>query len=161
MFRIQAGYKGEMEVGVSADEARRFFGEPRNFVEMMPGIESIEAQADGTRLWTILTEVPMVGAVRQVFPVRLTEDGDKLVEWSPANVEQGNLLRYAAHFTAVAENRTAVRIEQTIEIRRASAKELHTFAGWVGEERISKEMQRGVTAMMDSFMKRVRVKLNG
>ena len=161
MFRIQAGYKGEMEVGVSADEARRFFSEPRNFVEMMPGIESIEAQADGTRLWTIRADVPMMGAMRQVFPVRLTEDTDQLVEWSPANVEQGNLLRYTAHFTTLEEKRTRVRIEQTVETRRANAKELHTFAGWVGEERISKEMQRGVTAMMNAFMRRVESKLGG
>ncbi len=161
MFRIQAGYKGEMEIGVSPDEARGFFNEPRNFVETMPGVESIEAQADGTRLWTIRADVPMMGAMRQVFPVRLTEDTDKLVEWSPANVEQGNLLRYAANFTPLDEKRTRVRIEQTVEIRRADAKELHTFAGWVGEERISKEMQKGVTAMMNAFMRRVQTKFGG
>ncbi len=161
MFRIQATYKGNIEVNVGIEKARSFFSDSRNFVELMPGVDAIETRTDGTRAWTIRADVPMIGAMRQVFPVRLAEDKETLIEWIPATNEQGNLMRYSAKFAPIDANRTSITLEQQVEIRRENANELHTFAGWVGEARISKEMQRGVTAMMESFMKNTRAKLNG
>lgn len=159
LFRVTADYDGQIEVGVGKEEARAFFNEPRNFVELMPGAEAIDALADGRRRWTIRADVPLIGAMRQQFVVAETENTLDRIEWSPAPGETGNLLRYTAEFTAQGERRTLVRIRQKVEVRRERASELHMMAGWVGEERISREMQRGVTAMMKIFLQKAQAQL--
>ncbi|MBA2339795.1 MAG: hypothetical protein H0V88_05330, partial [Pyrinomonadaceae bacterium] len=73
--------------------------------------------------------------------------------------EKQNLLRYSAEFEPINGERTRVRVVQDVELRRENAKELHTFAGWIGEKRISDEMQKGVGAMMRKFLQKAQAKL--
>ncbi len=161
MFRITADYDEQFEVGADAKAAREFFDELRNFVELMPGVEAIDALADGRRQWTIRADVPVIGSIRQDFVVAETENTDARIEWSPAPGEAGNLLRYTADFTPQSATRTGVRIRLKVEVRREKASELHLMAGWIGEARISKEMQRGVTAMMQAFVQKAKERLRG
>lgn len=160
MFKVQAGYKSKIEVAANLETAREFFSNVRNYLELMPGVEAIETLADNSRRWTIRADVPMIGAMRQNFIVTLAEDSERLIEWTPAPNADGNLMRYAAKLTAIDDNRTEVFMELQTDVRRASAKDLHTFASWVGEARISKEMQRGVDAMMNEFMRRAKQALS-
>ncbi len=138
--------------------ARAFFGDLRNFVELMPGVESIKAEAGGVVRWLIRAEVPVVGALRQAFAVAQTEDRPERIEWSPAPHERGNFLRYVAQFEQRGA-RVLVKIAQRVELRRQHARELHLLAGLVGESRLSAEMQKSVTEMMRTFLQRARVKL--
>ena len=161
MFRITANFDSQIEVGASVEAARAFFNDPRNFVELMPGVDSINTLADAHRRWTISAPVPVLGSMRQSFVVAETENTEARVEWSPAPGETGNLLRYSAEFTAQGETRTLIRLRQKVEVRRERAKDLHALAGWVGEERISKEMNRGVTAMMNAFLQSAKKRLGG
>ncbi len=161
MFRITSEYDDQIEVGVGAEDARAFFNDARTFMELMPGVEAIEQLPDGQRRWTISAAVPLIGSMRQTFLVAETENEPARVEWSPAPGEAGNLMRYSADFTPQGEGRTVARIRLKVEVRREKATELHMMAGWVGEERISKEMQRGVTAMMAAFLQQSKKRLGG
>ena len=158
MFQIKAAYDEQLEVAASVERAREFFSDWRNFVELMPGVESIRAEASGVMRWLIRADVPVIGAIRQAFSVRQTEDSPQRIEWSPATTAGGNLLRYAAAFEERGA-RTVVRIMQRVELRRRRATELHLLAGLVGESRLSAEMQKGVATMMRAFLQRARAKL--
>lgn len=158
MFRIKAEYSEQVEVKTTLDRAREFFGEMRNFVDLMPGIEAITNEANGIKRWLVRAEVPMLGPMRAGFAVELTEDLPHRIEWSPAHSESKNYLRYAAVF----EERGAavlVRIVQRVEMRRKHAKELHLMAGLIGENRISAEMEKRVGEMIRTFIQRARTKL--
>jgi carbon monoxide dehydrogenase subunit G len=160
VFRIKAEYSEQVEVKTSMERAREFFGELRNFVDLMPGIEAITNEANGIKRWLVRAEVPTLGPMRAGFAVELTEDLPNRIEWSPAQSESKNYLRYAAIF----EERgaaTLVRIVQRVEMRRKHAKELHLLAGLVGENRISAEMEKRVTEMIKTFVQRARIKLEG
>ncbi|MBA2502011.1 MAG: SRPBCC family protein [Pyrinomonadaceae bacterium] len=159
MFQIKAGFDDQIEVKATPEKAREFFNDTRNFLELMPGVESITEEAGGARRWTIAAPVPVIGSMSASFLVRQTEDSPQLIEWSPAPNEKQNLLRYSAEFESVDKGRTRVRIVQDVELRRESAKELHTFAGWIGEKRISDEMQKGIEKMMRAFLQRAQEKL--
>lgn len=159
MFRIKAEYTEQLELNTSLDQAREFFGELKNFVDLMPGIESIKSEATGVVRWIVRTEVPVIGAMRANFAVELTEDTPDRIEWSPASSEKKNYLRYAASFVERSATSTLVRITQHVELRRAQAKELHLLAGLVGENRISNEMQKRVGEMMKTFIQRAKKKL--
>ncbi|HYX41357.1 MAG TPA: hypothetical protein VE821_06655, partial [Pyrinomonadaceae bacterium] len=63
MFQIKAGYDEQLEIRTTLDEARSFFGDLRNFAELMPGVESIKAEAGGVVRWLIRAEVPIIGAI--------------------------------------------------------------------------------------------------
>ena len=158
MFRIKANYKEQIEVKATVERARAFFGELRNFAELMPGIESIKTEANGLCRWTIRAEVPLLGAMRAAFSVQLTDDRPEKIEWSPAANEKSNFMRYAAAFEERGA-RTLVRIAQHVELRRQHAKELHMLAGLIGEHRISLEMEKRVTEMIRTFLQRARAKL--
>ncbi len=158
MFRIKAGYKEQIEVKTSLERAREFFGELGNFVELMPGIESITTDAGGVRRWTIRADVPILGAMRAAFAVQQTDDRPDKIEWSPAASEKNNFMRYVAVFEERGA-RTLVRIAQHVEMRRQHAKELHMLAGLIGEGRISAEMEKRVSEMIRTFLERARVKL--
>ena len=158
MFQVKAGFDEQFEVGATLERARAFFADLRNFAELMPGVENIRQEANGAARWLIRADVPVLGAVRHAFPVRLTEDTPRRIEWSPAAGERDNFLRYAAAFEERGA-RVLVRIVQRVELRRAAARDLHVLAGLVGERRLSAELQRGVTEMMRTFVERARARL--
>ena len=159
MFRIKAEHTEQLELNISIERAREFFGELKNFVDLMPGIESIKSEATGVVRWIVRTEVPVIGSMRANFAVEQTDDSPFRIEWSPAGSEKKNYLRYAASFVERSATTTMVKISQHIELRRSQAKELHFLAGWLGEHRISKEMQKRVSEMTRTFIQRARKKL--
>ena len=158
MFRIKASYADQMELRTTVERAREFFGELRNFADLMPGIEGIRKEAGGIMRWMVRAEVPIIGAVHAAFAVEKTEDTPDRLEWSPAPSEMKNYLRYAAVFEERG-HKVLIRIVQHVELRRKHAKDLHRLAILVGEGRISAEMQKRVREMIKTFLERARVKL--
>jgi hypothetical protein len=160
MFRIKASYADQMELRTTVERAREFFGELRNFADLMPGIEGIRKEAGGIMRWMVRAEVPIIGPVHATFTVEKTEDSPERLEWSPAQSEMKNYLRYAAAFEERGQ-KVLIKIVQHVELRRKHAKELHRFAMLVGESAISAEMQKRVREMIKIFLERARVKLEG
>lgn len=158
MFRIKASYSDQMELRTTLERAREFFGELRNFADLMPGIEGIRKEAGGIMRWMVRAEVPVIGAVHANFTVEKTEDSPERLEWSPARSETKNYLRYAAAFEERG-HKVLIKIVQHVELRRHHAKDLHRLAILVGEGRISNEMQKRVREMIKTFLERARVKL--
>jgi carbon monoxide dehydrogenase subunit G len=160
VFQIKAGFDEQLEVKTTLERAREFFGDLRNFAELMPGVESIKHEANGVVQWLIRAEIPVIGSVRHAFAVEQTDDRPERIEWSPSAHERGNFLRYAAAFEQQGA-RVLVRVVQRVELRRQNARELHTLGGLVGEHRLSAEMQKGVSQMMRTFLQRARARLEG
>jgi carbon monoxide dehydrogenase subunit G len=160
MFQIKAAFSEQVEWGTSAQAAREFFDDLKNFAELMPGVERITSEAGGVARWVIRAEVPVVGSIRQAFAVSKSLDEPGRIEWSPVAGESKNFLRYAASFEGRGAT-TRIRIEQRVELRRGSARELHLLAGLAGESRLSAALQKGVTDMLKSFLQRARARLEG
>ncbi len=159
MFTIHTDYSDKFEVKTSAKRVRDFFSDIRNFIELMPNVESIAQNADGTMRWIIRADIPLVGAMRQAFNVELSESSDERIEWIPRRGETANFLRYAADFVEKNPAATLVRFSQKVELRRARAKELHLLAGLAGEANVSKGMQWEVAGMMKKFVEKAKRKL--
>jgi carbon monoxide dehydrogenase subunit G len=159
MFTIRANYSDTIEVRTSLEAAREFFCDIRNFIDLMPGIESIHTDAKGITHWKIRADVPMVGSFKEKFAVELTENEEDRVEWSPIAGETQNLLRYAADFFEKGKNLTLIHFSQIIELRRNSAKELHLLAGIAGASTISREMTRQVGEMIKIFVRKAKERL--
>lgn len=160
MFRIRAEYSEQFELRTSLERARAFFGELRNVVDLMPGIENIRSEAGGIKRWMVRADVPVLGAMRAAFAVELTDDSPTRLEYSPAAGETSNFLRYVAAFEERGA-KTLVKIAQRVEMRRPNARDLHMLAGLVGEGRLSAEMQKRVAEMIRTFLQRARAKLEG
>jgi carbon monoxide dehydrogenase subunit G len=160
MFRIKASYTGQLELKTTLERAREFFGEMRNFADLMPGIEGIRKEAGGIMRWAVRADVPVIGAVHASFAVTKTEDRPERLEWSPARSEMKNYLRYAAAFEERGQ-KVLIKIAQHVELRRPHAKDLHRLAALVGEGAISSEMQKRVGEMIRTFLERARVQLEG
>jgi hypothetical protein len=158
MFRIKASYADQMELRTTIERAREFFGELRNFADLMPGIEGIRKEAGGIMRWIVRAEVPVIGSVHASFTVEKTEDSPERLEWSPARTEVKNYLRYAAAFEERG-HKVLIRIAQHVEIRRQHARDLHRFAVLLGESAISAEMQKRVREMIKTFLARAQERL--
>jgi hypothetical protein len=158
MFRVKASYADQLELRTTIERAREFFGELRNFADLMPGIEGIRNEAGGIMRWMVRAEVPVIGPVVASFTVEKTEDSPERLEWSPARTEVRNYLRYAAAFEERG-HKVLIRIAQHVELRRKHAKDLHRFAILVGESAISAEMQKRVREMIKTFLERARERL--
>lgn len=159
MFTIKASYTDVFEVEAAAEKVREFLLDVKNFVELMPSIESIHTDAKGVTRWTIRAEIPFVGVMKQIFPVELAENEEDRIEWSPVAGEKQNFLRYAMELIEKGANKTAVRIVQMVEMRRASARDLHALAGLVSESLISREMNKKVAEMIKTFVRKSRERL--
>ncbi|GAC1398816.1 MAG: hypothetical protein NVSMB56_13770 [Pyrinomonadaceae bacterium] len=162
MFQVKAAYDGQFDVCAGLERVHEFFSNWRNFVELMPNLESITPDASGVLRWVIRADIPIVGAMRVGFPVaRSDEDEAERIEWMPVAAERKNFLRYVASFRAheTSEQFTRRNIAMRVELRRQEAKELHTLAGLVGASRLSSEMQKRVNEMMRVFLERTRTKL--
>ncbi len=159
MFTIRANYSDTVEIKSSIEVARDFFSDIRNFIELMPGIESIHTDLKGVTHWKIYAEVPLVGTFSEKFLVQLVENSIERIEWSPVAGETKNLLRYAADFLEKDSNSTLVQFSQIVELRRNSARELHLLAGVAGETMISREMSRRIGEMIKTFVQKAKNKL--
>jgi carbon monoxide dehydrogenase subunit G len=158
MFQVRAAFNEQFDVRASAERARAFFGDLKNFVELIPGVERITAEAGGMMRWLIRAEIPVIGSVRHAFVVEQSADAPTVIEWSPAPGEKKNFLRYTASFEE-REGVTRVRVEQRVELRRQAARELHPLAPLVGEGRLSAELQKRLGEMMRAFLERARARL--
>jgi carbon monoxide dehydrogenase subunit G len=158
MFLVKAAFSEQVEWRTSVERAREFLADLRNFAELMPGVERITAEAGGVARWLIRAEVPVIGSIRQAFSVFQSLNTPARIEWAPAGGEKKNLLRYSAAFEDRGEV-TRIRIEQRVELRRQSARELHLLAPLAGESRLSAELQKGVANMMRTFLQRARGRL--
>ena len=159
MFIIRADYTDTQEVKTSIERVHEFFTDIKNFVELMPSVESIYADAKGVIHWKIRAEIPFAGAMIQNFAVELAENTEDRIEWLPASGEQRNLLRYTADFLEKEKDVTVVRFAQIVEIRRKSATELHILAGLAGESIISSEMSKRIAQMIKIFVARAKERL--
>ena len=159
MFIIRAATSDNFVVQTPIARVRGFFLDTRNFVEMMPNVESILKNADGSMRWTIKAEIPIVGAMRQSFNVELSENTTERVEWTPRAGEKQNFLRYAADFVEKNANLTMVKFSQAVELRRERARDLHLLAGLAGEKPVSQGMQWEVEGMIKRFVKKAKEKL--
>lgn len=159
MFTIRARCVDTIEVRSGLDEVRGFFADVRNFVELMPGVESIFADARGTHHWKIAVQVPFIGDFSQRFAVTLSEDSPERIEWMPVSAETQNFLRYSADFLERRPGLTLVNYLQMVELRRRSAKELHLLAGVAGESMISNEMTKHIAGMIRLFINKAKEKL--
>lgn len=159
MFTIRADYGDKFVVNAPVERVREFFGDIRNFIELMPNIESILTNGDNTARWTIRADIPLIGAMQQSFSVELSEKSLDRIEWIPKAGEQENLLRYSADFIENGVNKTTVRFAQNVEMRRNSGRELHFLAGLAGETRVAKGMQWEVAAMIKRFVQKAKEKM--
>ncbi len=125
----------------------------------MPNIESIHTDAKNITRWTIRDDIPLLGTMRQTFPVTLSENSRERIEWTPIAGEAQNFLRYSADFIEKHPGTTLVQISQSVEMRRQNARELHPLAGLAGENAVSKGMQRRVAEMIKTFMRKSKERL--
>src|SRR5437667_11706298 len=96
MFRIKASYTDQLELKTTLERAREFFGEFRNFVDLMPNIESIRKEAGGIMRWIVTAEVPIICCVDASFAVEKNEDRPERREGAPARSEMKTELRHRA-----------------------------------------------------------------
>lgn len=159
MFTIRAAYSDKVEIKTGLQRASEFFADIKNFVELMPGIESIHTDGKNLTHWKIRADIPVIGEMKQSFTVELSEKNEDRIEWSPAAGEKQNFLRYAVDFVEKSANLTLVQFSQTVEMRRNSARDLHLLAGLAGESIISGEMSKRVAEMIKTFVRRARERL--
>jgi carbon monoxide dehydrogenase subunit G len=159
MFSIRASYSEQFEINTSLEKAHAYFIDLKNFIELMPNVESIHTDRKGITRWTIRDDIPVIGSMKETFPVELTENSPDRIEWSPVKDEKQNFLRYGADFFEKGENLTLVQISQSVELRRKSARDLHLLAAVAGEKAISAAMQRRVTEMIKTFMRKSKERL--
>lgn len=159
MFTVKAGYASDIEINSSVDKVREFFLNITNFAEMMPGVEQIHTDAKGIAHWKVQTEVPVVGHILQKFSLELAENTEDRVEWSPLRTEAENFLRYSADFLEKAKDITLVHFSQAVELRRKSARDLHSLAWLASESLISSEMTKSITKMIKVFVDKAKEKL--
>ena len=159
MFTIRADYTDTQEVNAGIEKVHAFFTDIKNFVELMPSVESIYEDGKGIIHWKIRAEIPFAGAMIQNFAVELAENSQDRLEWIPAQGEQRNLLRYTADFLEKDAETTVVRFAQNVELRRKSATDLHILAGLAGESIISSEMSKRIEQMIKIFVGRAKERL--
>ncbi len=159
MFTIRAGYNDSFEVNAPPEKVRRFFSDVRNFVELMPNVESINLIEETVARWTIRAQIPLIGSVSQSFNVELSENTEDRIEWIPKTGEAQNFLRYAADFIEKSAEKTLVQFSQMVELRRKAAREFHLLAGLAGEKRVSQGMQAEVAGMIKKFVQRTKERL--
>lgn len=152
MFIIKSNVIEIFEVQTTMIEAQKFFADTKNYVELMPNVESIQTDAQGIIRWNISVEVPMVGRWKMPFAVDFLTTDDA-IEWFPSSFEKQNYLMCVTRLIEKHEKMVAVTISHNLELRRKQATDLHLLAGFAGEKMISNEMKGEVAKMLKSFIK--------
>ena len=123
MFIIRADYSDKVELKTNLLNVREFFSDIKNFIELMPNIESIYTDNKGITHWKIRADIPLFGSFTQKFSVEMSEIDGESIQWLPIHGETKNFLRYAVDYFETDVNKTLVQFSQTVELRRRSATE--------------------------------------
>lgn len=158
MFTIKASFSDSIDIAADAERVRDFFKEMRNYVDLMPGVESIHFDSKNVAHWKIRAEIPVIGDLTERFSVLKTEDTEDLIEWTPVPDGSGNFLKFSGEFEELSD-RTRMRFTQSVELRRKSARDLHPLAGIAGESAISREMSRRIGEMIRNFITKAKERL--
>lgn len=159
MFIIKSNYSRQIEIKSGVEKVRAFFSNTQNFVRMMDGVESIIALSDTKSRWTIRVDFPIIGKIKQEFIVEKTSDEEDFIEWSSANGETNNFLRYSADLIAEKVDKTSIMLMLSAELRREKASQLHFLAGMAGADAISSEMTKHIGKMLDNFLEEAKTNL--
>lgn len=159
MFTIRAAYTDKVEIKSNIEKVREFFSDIKNFIELMPNVESIHTDGKGITQWKIRADIPLFGSFTQKFSVEIAEDTEERIEWLPVRDETKNFLRYAVDYIETGVNKTMIQFSQTVELRRKSATELHLLAPLAGESLISSEMSKRIAEMIKLFVQKARQRL--
>lgn len=159
MFTIRAGYTDKVEVKTNLERVREFFSDIKNFIDLMPNIESIHTDGKGITHWKIRADIPLIGSFREKFSVEIAEESDERIEWLPIKGETKNFLRYAVDYVETGVNKTMIQFSQAVEIRRKSASQLHLLAPLAGESLISSEMNKRIEEMIKLFVQKARQRM--
>lgn len=159
MFTVRSDYSETFEINANLAEVREFFADIKNFIDLMPSIESIATDNKDVMHWKIRADVPLIGSFVEKFAVCERENTDERVEWSTIKGEKHNLMRYAADFLPKSDELTVIQFSQNIELRRNSASDLHFLAGVAGESIISQEMSRQIGKMLKVFIQKAQESL--
>lgn len=159
MFIIRTDFSDKFEVKAPIQKVRDFFADIKNFIELMPNVESITTTGDERARWSIRADIPLIGSMRQSFNVELAENSVNRIEWIPKSGEKQNFLRYSADFVEKNSDSTVVQFSQNVELRRNKARELHLLAGLAGESRVSQGMQWEVAGMIKKFVEKAKEKI--
>jgi uncharacterized membrane protein len=157
MFRVKSSFKTQLEIEAPVSTVRDFFRNLSNFTDLLGGVDNIRRESGGVARWTIATDTP-VGRVRLSLPVRETSPHADVIEWSPAINENQNLLRYQLKLEEQ-RGATLVRVSQQVELRRNRAWDLHPGVGLMGEARLSAALERRINEAIETFLSRVKEKL--
>lgn len=159
MFIVKSRFEEQIEIGNTLENVRDFFSDPKNFVTLMSGVESIKAMSDTLNRWIIRVDFPVIGTIKQEFLVEKTADSDEFIEWMPAKTEKQNFLRFSADYLVKNANKTVVRLLQMVELRRERATQLHLLAAVAGEAIINQEMTKHISKMLNNFLQQAKSKL--
>lgn len=159
MFVIKSKYEDQIEIENTLENVRDFFSDPKNFVTLMNGVESIKSLSDTLNRWIIRVDFPIIGTIKQEFLVERTSDSDDFIEWSPAKTEKQNFLRFSADYLVKGANKTVVRLLQMVELRRDRATQLHLLAAVATESIINQEMSKHIGKMLNNFLQQAKSKL--
>ncbi|NNF00906.1 MAG: hypothetical protein HKN25_17960 [Pyrinomonadaceae bacterium] len=152
MFTVRADFSESFEILSKPNSVRLFFSDVKNFIDLMPNIESVHTDANGIMHWKIRVVIPLVGSFSEKFSLSEVSNDDETIEWKPTAGEKHNLMSFSTNFLPKGKNKTLVQFSQIIELRRTSAAELHFLAGFAGESVISGEMTRRISEMLDGFI---------
>jgi uncharacterized membrane protein len=159
MFVIKSKFEDQIEIESTLENVRDFFSDPKNFVTLMSGVESIKAMSDTLNRWIIRVDFPVIGTIKQEFLVERTSDSEDFIEWSPAKTEKQNFLRFSADYLVKGANKTVVRLLQMVELRRDKAVQFHLLAMVTNENTISQEMSKHIGKMLNNFLQQAKNKL--
>ena len=157
MFRVKSSFKTKLEIKAPLNQVRQLFADLHTFTDLLGGVESIRREPGGVMRWTIATDTP-VGLVRMSLPVRQTSPRANVIEWSPAQHETQNLMRYSLKFEE-RKGVTLVNVSQQVELRRKRAWDLHPGVGLMGEARLSSALQRRINEAIEGFLAQVKERL--
>jgi hypothetical protein len=158
MFIIKSNVTETFEVQTTMIEAQKFYSDSKNYVELMPNVESIHTDAQGTIRWNIAVDVPLVGRWKMPFAVEFLTTDD-LIEWHPSSVEKQNYLMCVTRLVEKNANTVSVTISHNLELRRKQASDFHLLAGLAGESMISGEMKAEVAKMLNLFIQASKMRL--
>ena len=159
MFIVKAAFDQQIEIKTTLEKVKEFFSDTRNLVDILPDIESIRHLPAGIMNWTLGVNFPVIGSIRQDFVVQSATVSDELIEWVPARTEDSNLLRYSADLLAKSATETIIRLQHQVELRRNSASQLHSLAGFAGASFINRELQNRVSAALNNFLNEAKKRL--
>lgn len=155
-FTLDASGSTSVLLRAPVDSVRAMLQRTATLEQHMPGVAGIDPSGQPEAFtYRTVREIPFSGEMHTDFHIRRTVNADGDVTYRTPDNAATNWMSFRFSATPAGDQTTELAMTLRVRLVRENGTTIHILAPLLGEEFLSEQMERDITAMLGTFAERL------